>query len=362
MVVNGPENLTLNRLVKKQSSCIIGDSCNLQTKSISLTINDILNKQILPNTSLYKQSALVQSAAAITMLMFVCGLVNGVLSLLTFQNKQIRQVGCGVYLFGSSIISFFTVVIFTIKFWLFVLTEIHVIVNSSIVRIDCAFINPILKLCLNLDAWLTVCVAIERAISALQGVRFKKRKSAYTARRIILILPILIMGTIVHEPIHHDLFEYTTEDQMERHIVCILRYSSSMQKYNMFILLFHLVVPFAVNLFSAGYIIFRSARQRSIAQTNRSYKQHILEQLREHKQLLISPVILLGLALPRLIISLIPGCINPSDNPWLYLFGYFISYMPPMLIFIVYIVPSELYMKTLKEGITRWYRQICRSR
>ena len=69
MVVNGPENLTLNRLVKKQSSCIIGDSCNLQTKSISLTINDILNNQILPNTSLYKQSALVQSAAAITMSM-----------------------------------------------------------------------------------------------------------------------------------------------------------------------------------------------------------------------------------------------------------------------------------------------------
>jgi len=29
------------------------------------------------------------------------------------------------------------------------------------------------------------------------------------ARRMIFILPIVILGSLVHEPIHHDLFEYT---------------------------------------------------------------------------------------------------------------------------------------------------------
>lgn len=73
----------------------------------------------------------------------------------------------------------------------------------------------------------------------------------------------------------------------------------------------------------------------------------------EHKQLLISSFILLILAMPRLIISLISGCVDPSNNPWLYLSAYFISFTPPMLIFIVFVLPSELYRKTFKKTMIR---------
>ena len=40
-------------------------------------------------------------------------------------------------------------------------------------------------------------------------VNFDKRVSRWMARRMIFILPIVILGSLVHEPIHHDLFEYT---------------------------------------------------------------------------------------------------------------------------------------------------------
>jgi len=60
---------------------------------------------------------------------------------------------------------------------------------------------------------------------------------------------------------------------------------------------------------------------------------------------------------PRLILSLISGCVDPSSNPWLYLCGYFISYTPPMLIFAVFILPSELYTKTFKEEIAQWLQR-----
>jgi len=44
--------------------------------------------------------------------------------------------------------------------------------------------------------------------------------------------------------------------------------------------------------------------------------------MKEHKQLLISPVILFILAMPRLILSLISGCVDPLSKPWLFHFLY----------------------------------------
>jgi len=109
----------------------------------------------------------------------------------------------------------------------------------------------------------------------------------------------------------------------------------------------------------AMIMLFGTARRRSTAKTNKkSFKEHVISQIREHKQLLISPFILLVLALPRLIMSLVSGCVDPSENPWLYLCGYLISFTPPMLVFTVFVLPSELYRKTFTDSITRWLRQI----
>ena len=158
---------------------------------------------------------------------------------------------------------------------------------------------------------------------------------------------------------HHELVEHTTHKynpinishnlsmyltMTNEHIVlCVIRYSRSVQSYN------------TITLF----IIFGTARRRSTAQKNKkSFKQHVINQIREHKQLLISPFILLVLALPRLIMSLISGCVDASENPWLYLCGYFIYFTSPMLVFAVFVLPSELNRKTFKDSITRWLQQI----
>jgi len=382
LLITGPHNLTLSRINKKHSSCVIGDQCSLFTKGIGLTINDILRNKIQSNISFGKQSVLIQTAAGLTMIMFVIGFINGIFSLITFRNKELRKVGCGIYLLASSITSLLTITMFTIKFWFVVLIQLHSIVRSSILRTDCVFIGPILKLCLYLDGWLNACVAIERTVNVSKGVTFDKKKSKRAARWIILMLPIFIMGTLIHEPIHHELFEYTTQKynpisinnnstmnvsmendtnvgyENEYNVLCVIRYSRSVQTYNTVTLFIHLVVPFFVNLFSALFIIFGTARRRSTAKTNKkSFKEHAVNQIREHKQLLISPFILLLLALPRLIMSLISGCVDPSENPWLYLCGYLISFTPPMLVFTVFVLPSELYRKTFKDSMTRCRQQ-----
>ena len=353
--------------------CVVSDRCNSYIKGIGLTLDDILRNQIQSDTSLNNQSILVKMSAALTMVMFGGGLTSSVLSILTFQNVELRKVGCGMYLLLSSITSLLTISMLTLNFWFIVLTRMSVSVSLPVFRGGCVSIEPLLKVFLYVDTWLNACVAVERAVSVSKGVRFDKKKSKRIAHWIIIIISLFVMGTIIHEPMHRRVLEYTTEKyksieyenrtnesmehEMEKHLLCVVSYSRSVQNYNTAILFFHLIGPSLTNLFSALYIIFGTARQRSAARTQQTYKKHVIEQFNEHKQLVISPIIILILSLPRLIISLVSRCVDVSKNPWLYLFGYFISFTPSMLIFIVFVLPSELYLKIFKESLQSWRRR-----
>jgi hypothetical protein len=386
-----------NILVPSHSGCVIGHRCHFYVKSIGLTLDDILRDEIRPNTTLNNQSFSIKMSAALTIIILVGGLINSVFSFITFKNKHLRQVGCGMYLLASSITSLLTISLFTVKFWFVVLTQMSVSVSVSVLHGGCVSIEPVLKLFLYFDAWLNACVAVERAVNVSKGVHFDKTKSKRIARWMIIILPLCIMGTIIHEPLYRGLFAYETEidrvdenrteknwtnvlkpgeswedlikseenstyinktdeGMIQRHVWCVTAYSRSIQDYNTAILLFHLVGPFIANLFSALLIIFRAARQRSAARSGQNFKEHVREQLSEHKQLLISPVILLVLSLPRLIIALLPACVQTSSNSWLYLSAYLVSFIPSMLVFIIFVIPSELYRKTFKESISSWHR------
>ncbi|CAF1543082.1 unnamed protein product [Adineta steineri] len=349
--------------IENHDECVIGGSCNVQIKGIGITLDDILRYEIKRNTTLKNQPLLVKMSVGLTNVMFLMGLINGILSLLTFQNANLRKVGCGIYLLASSITSLLTIFMFTIKFWFVLLIQMNSSINLSIRRGGCISIEPLLKLFLYFDTWLNACVAIERAINVYQGIHFNKEKSKRLARWIIFILPFCITATIIHEPLHRDIFEHQVKDDLdktkiiERNSWCAIQYSRAVQDYNTAILFVHLIGPFIANLFSALFIIFGTARQRSLAQTSQNYIAHIRAQLGEHKQLVISPAILLILSIPRLIISLLSGCVKVSDKPWLYLCAYFISFTPAILVFIVFVIPSELYRKTLKQSLSTWQRR-----
>ncbi|CAF0936812.1 unnamed protein product [Adineta ricciae] len=395
VLVSGPNNISLNRINKRYTNCVIGDRCNFYTKGIGLTLDDILRNEFQSDTTLYHQSVLVKTSAALTIIMFIGGFISAILSFLTFLNKDLRKVGCGIYLIASSVTSLLTISLFTVKFWFLLLTETTKLVNLSTYWGGCMFIEPFLKICVYLNAWVNACVAVERAINVSKGIRFDKKKSAYIARWILVILPLVVIGTIVHEPMYRNLFEYTSEVyklaeyeepenstkgtaeslekepeisgkginesivyETEKHVLCVTNYSHTLQNYNTFILFFHLLIPFMANLFSALCIIFGIARQQSVIRNGQTYRQHLFEQFNEHKQLIISPVILLILSSPRLIISLISGCVNASSNPWLYIVAYFISFTPSILVFVVFVLPSELYMKSFKKLFQNFRPQV----
>jgi hypothetical protein len=336
-----------------------------------LTLDDILRDELRLNTTLNNQSFSIKISAALIIIMFVGGLINSVLSLVTFQNEECRQVGCGMYLLASSVTSFLTVTMFTIKFWFVVLSQINVSTSLSVLRGGCVSIEVILKFFLYLDAWFNACVAVERAFLVFKGVSFDKKKSKYFARRIILMLPFCIISTLMHELLYRRLLVYPPETDKidegntmgnnkadgsttDRDLSCVTHYSPAVQDYNTAILFFHLVAPFIINLCSALFIIFGGARQRSVARTGKTFSEHVREQFKEHKQLIISPMILLILSIPRLIISLLPDSVKISDNLWLYLSAYLISFIPSMLIFFIFVAPSEFYMKVFKQ----WFKRV----
>lgn len=320
-----------------------------------MTLEDILRDELRVNMTLHNQPNSIKICVALTTMMFVAGLVSSILAFVTFQNKECQQVGCGMYLLVSSVSSFLSTAMLIIQFWFITLTQINVSTGLSVLRRGCVSIEVILKLSLYFNGWLNACVAVERAVHVIKGVNFDKKKSKHYARRIIFILPFCIIGTLMHELLHRRLLVYsskieeTSESPTERYVSCVSHYSSTVQDYNITILFFHLVGPFLINLCSALLIIFGAARRRSVSQIDKTFREHIREQFKEHKQLIIGPVILLVLSIPRLIISLLPDGVKVSENLWLYLSAYLISFIPSTLIFLIFVIPSKFYMKTFKQ-------------
>jgi hypothetical protein len=341
------------------TECFYGTRCQFTTKGFGLSLDAILGYHIRPHVTLRHQSTIVQVSMTLTMIMFVLGLLNGVLSVITFEVKKLREVGCGVYLMGSSITSILTVTIFTLKFWLLVLSQMASITNRSILHIQCVSVDFLIRICLSMDQWLNACVAIERAITAMQGVKFNKKMSRRVAKWVIFVLSLLTIITAIHDPIHRQLID--DDDDDEQRTWCIVTYSTSVEVFNSAVNVVHFVIPFFINVISAIIIIMAGARQRARARSHQTYRQHLREQFQQHKQLLIGPCVLIILAFPRLYISFISSCMKSARGPWLFLAGYFISFVPPILTFFIFVIPSGLYKEEFHKSIKR-YGNVIRQR
>ncbi|CAF5116512.1 unnamed protein product, partial [Rotaria sp. Silwood1] len=93
----------------------------------------------------------------------------------------------------------------------------------------------------------------------------------------------------------------------------------------------------------------------------RTYYDLIRENFHQHKPLFIAPVLLVILALPRSIMTFVSKCMKSANESWLFLVGYFISFIPPMLTFVIFILPSKFYKKEFHKTIMR-YRTYARTR
>ena len=353
----------MNEIFCLCSDCFFGDRCQFYAKGLGLTLDDMLRYELRPATSFDQQTLAVKISSALTLTLFVIGLVNSILALMTFRSSTVRQVGVGIYLCASSISSLFTIILLNLKFWFLIGTHIYSSVSRPILRAGCLVLEPTLRLSLFIDNWLNACVAIERSITIFKGVNFNKQLSRRLARWMIMILPCLICMSLIHELVYRDLFY----DEEEKRHWCILEYSAGMMSYSTLILSFHTLAPFSINIISAFYIITQSARRRVHARHGETFRSNFRRNVKEHRQLIISPLVLATLSLPRVIISSLTECVKTYRNPYLFLFGYFISFFSSITVFIVFVLPSPLYkeefgksIQSLQQGIRNQINAVTR--
>nr|AEN94416.1 low density lipoprotein [Adineta vaga] len=331
--------------------CFYGTLCQFSSESFGMSLDGILGYHIQPFKKLTDQPFIIRFSLGLTIVLTILGLINGIFSLLTFKSKELQKTGCGLYLIGSSLTTLSTMIIFLSKFIILLISQINYITNDSFLRIQCYSLDFLLRISLNMDQYLNACVASERALTAYRGINFDKKKSKQLAKYIIISFLLWTIVTTIHDPINRKLVKDNENEDYEKRIWCSVSYSSNLQIFNSIINLIHFFIPFILNLISAFIIIIMTSLQRKKLQRQLTYRHILQEQCREHKHLLIAPIVLVLLAVPRLILSFLPSCMDSAAHVWLPLIAYFISFIPPLLTFVIFVVPSKYYRKEFDKSV-----------
>lgn len=331
--------------------CTYGSRCQFSSNGFGLSLDPILGYHIRPGE--IRSSSVVVVSIVVSTLIVNLGFVNGFVATLTFQEKSLRQIATCKYLFASSITSIFTLIMMALKFWFLVLAQTLTITNRTYLYLQCSSVDFLLRIFFSSNNWLNACVAIERTLTVMKGIKFNRNKSKEMAKLVIFAVLAFTILTNLHDPIHRRL----VDDEEEQRIWCIARYSSFWQTFDSTVELLHFFVPFVINFMSAVLIVTSNARRRAATVSHEPYIHHILFQLRLHKHLLISPIILVALSIPRLLISFLPGCMKSARDPWLFLAGYFVSFTSTLVTFVIFVIPSGMYLTAFKRETARLRRQ-----
>ncbi|CAF2734227.1 unnamed protein product [Rotaria sp. Silwood2] len=161
--------------LQDRSTCAQTSTSNV----FGLSLDAILGYHIQPHIAIRHQSLVVQLCIVLTIIMTVAGLINSALLMIAINNREPRKIGCGIYLINSSITTrtIFTMIMFALKCSILIIAQKTYITNRLFLQLQCTSIDFLLRIGLNMDQWLSACIAIERTVAAIKGTSFDKKKS-----------------------------------------------------------------------------------------------------------------------------------------------------------------------------------------
>ena len=115
--------------------------------------------------------------------------------------------------------------------------------------------------------------------------------------------------------------------------------------YNQVNIILHHSVPFFINAMCTIILLVQIASHRSRAAKNKTCIEVFREQCVKQKELFIPALTTIISALPQFIISFSFAC-REMNNAWqryALTIAYFVSYMPQILSFFIYVQPSSFY-------------------
>ena len=338
-------------------TCSYGSLCQFSSSLFDVSLDGIIGPHIQPNLSFPKQPIVIIITLVLIVIIVIGGFIDGILCFFAFQTKQTRKVGCGYYLIGSTITTLLTSIMLALKFSILLCTQMSMITNRLFLNIQCYSFDYLLQICLNTDKWLNACIAMERTMSIVKGTKFNAKQSKQVAKYMIGFLLLMITTLTIYDPIHRQLVDDDSTDEQKR-TWCIVSYSSELVVFNQIVHLFHFFVPFILNIISASTIIILSTKRRRKTHKDKIYIDILREQFQQHRHLLISPIVLVILSLPRLIISFVAGCMSSNSSPSIYLISYLASFIPPMLTFVIFVLPSKLYKEEFRKTLTKYRKTL----
>ena len=344
------------------SSChYYGGLCQFSTGQQGLSIDALVGMSVRTGKPLSEQSTLIIVSISTLICTITVGFFGNILCIITFAQQGSRKTGCGYYLFVISIYNQLTLVVLGLRFMYLLITQITVTVAAAKSLIFCKLLEFGLAFLPNLSSWLSACVSVERTIAVVRGVLFDRDASIRTARYFSLILPIAFMLINIHVSFTRELID---DPRLGRFTWCVSKSSSKeLQTFVSILSVGQLLGPFIINLLSTGFLLRTIARQKLTVHTNKikkSFVASLREQAIHYKHLIISPLLLLVLTLPRLIFSLVSLCINTSWRNYVLLTGYYISFIPFMATLWIFVLPSPIYRANLWFALSR-IRQFCPS-
>ncbi|CAF1466123.1 unnamed protein product [Adineta ricciae] len=322
--------------------CADGPDCEFNTRGYSISLDAIIGSN-------YHQSTVIRTSIIVLIALITVGSLLNFLAIGVFSQNTIRNTASGFYLLISSFIGLFTLLILGAKVSLLLSTS----VRRMHTNVSCALIEFFLKWFLAANEWLDVCVAVERALTILKGAAFNATRSKRIAKWIVIAV-LILLGCLSSVEL---VFRRALLDQQDGRVWCVLTLDRDQHAlmhilyaaYNILLI----VLPLIINLSSAAMIIRGTvqSKQRTKKEKDTHLQLIVKKEISKHKHIIIGPLVLGLLAIPRLVFTFIFVCTKLNRRPFLNFFVYLLGFLPSIANLFVFVLPSTLYNTALHTFI-----------
>jgi hypothetical protein len=329
--------------------CYHSQLCQFSTELMSFTLDSLMIKDIQTNRELS-----IGLYVSIILLVFLFALFNNLSSFLTFARPKPRKFGVGNYLLLVSIVNQFSLLFLLAKL-------VHIILGSNGILFyyktlnlfSCKIISYLLSVFTRITYWLTSLVTIERLCIVLFPTShiFKKPR---VALGLSLFVILTVAGTHLHEAIYYTIVNDPSYVTMNV-TLCVTNYVDQLVSlYNRVNVLIHYFAPFLIQVLSITVLAIKTARsRRQTASSKETFLDIFKKQFKAQKEQYITPLIIILNVLPQAILSFTYACteLKQAWQRYMFLTTYFLSYLPQILGFILYVIPSTAYKNEFQQTL-----------
>jgi hypothetical protein len=310
--------------------CHYGRRCEFSMQAFGFTLESLL----VDCTQLIKIIYTV-----ITFLLVIIGIFNNLCSFVTFKRPILKRTSVGNFLFTLSCINPLVLLVLFVKF-------VQITFKTSDLW-SCKILSYFLSVFTRSTFWTTSWITASRLFIIFfpTSVVLKNRRPAVI---ISVITMIILLGIHGHEIIYYTSIKHIPTNAP----ICVTNFNNNlMSTFNRVTTLIHYLVPFSIQVICITFLIILAARSRvKTVGKKKTFRQILNKQFQTHKDHYIIPVIIILSALPQTILTFSLGCTDLSPV-WRHtlLVAYLLSYSPQLLGFILFVLPSTVYVTEFRR-------------